>query len=168
MSKVQITCRYILSLSLYFLLLTYLAPAADAQVKFTNLNEKYNELRVEPVLTNEGNQPVSVRTLDGMVDFRILYLDKRTGAWRPWQPIWMCGNVERGEIIILPGKSEPLPLFWGIQAERFGVKPPPRTEYKLVLTYTLEPEDAAGKPERRIVESAPFRLELSKGQKRLN
>jgi len=78
----------------------------------------------------------------------------------------MCGNITGGVKIILPGGSEPLPLFWGMQAPIFDVKPPPRTEYKLMLYYALEPADAGGKPQPRTVESAPFRLELSKRKKR--
>ena len=166
MSQVPIACRRILFLSTYFLLLTCLAQTATGQVKFTNLKEKYTELKVEPVLVNEGSQPISVSTVDGIVEVSILYLDKRTGQWLGWPALGMCGNITGGVKMIPPGGSEPLPLFWGMQAAIFDVKPPPRTEYKLMLYYALEPADAGGKPQARTVESAPFRLELSKRKKR--
>jgi hypothetical protein len=78
MSQVPIACRWILFPATYFLLLTCLAQAATGQVRFTNLKEKYTELKVEPVLVNEASQPISVPTADGIVEVSILYLDRRT------------------------------------------------------------------------------------------
>jgi hypothetical protein len=167
MIQVPIACRSILFLSTNLILLTCLAQAAAGQVKFRNLNEKYTELKVEPVLVNEGSQPISLRTVDGNMDVQILYLDKRTGTWQQWVPgPGMCGNITEAVKIIPPGGFLPLPLLWSnLQPQFLGVKPPPRTEYKLRLNYTLWPADADGKPQGRIVESATFRLELSKWKK---
>jgi len=145
-------------ISMILLLLGCLS-AGFAQVKFTNVDKKYNELKVEPVLVNEGSLPISLRTTDGMVDVQILYFDKRKGGWHPWPAMSYCGNVIEGRKVILPGTSESLPLFWGIQESFFGVDLP-RTEYKLSLEYILESSDTAGKQERRVVESETFRLEL--------
>jgi hypothetical protein len=61
--------------------------------------------------------------------------------------------------------GEPIPLFWGIQTPSFDAGPPPRTKYKLVIPYSLEPPDANKEPPYYMVESAQFRLEIPKGKK---
>ena len=166
MSKVHIARRCILLLSLSPLLWAPWTRAADVQVKFTNLKAKYNELRVEPVLVNEGSRPIFLRTTDGVVDVRIRFLDKRTGAWQPWPALSLCGNVVAGVKTIPPGGGEPIPLFWGVQALYFDAEPPPRTEYKLAVSYSLEPPGADKEPQYYTAESTPFRLELPKRKKR--
>ena len=158
--------RHLILLFLILLMAGQVTAVVAEPVRITNLKSRYTDLQIEPVLTNDGGLPIFLPTSDGGVLVELFYFDQLKRSWLHWPALGRCGNEQRGFRKVGPGEKESLGLFWGIQAQIFDVHPPPRTEFKVRVSYTLAPQDPAGENKIYVVESTPFRLEYSKHRKK--
>jgi len=118
------------------------------------------------MLANNGEVPIYVGTTDESMLVKLLYFDKAKRVWELWPALGYCGNVQVGVKVIAPGEKASVAIDWGIQAQYFDAQPPPKTDFKITISYSLETPISGQQTQQYTVESKPFRLEFAKPEKR--